>query len=90
MGILRGKEFLFKNISSFFLADFQQKRAAPKITWLFVVNSFHKVAKIYPLLGIFPGRKKRGRAFSLRLSGFNCHWIAVLTNQRPRETFTGP
>jgi hypothetical protein len=49
MGIMRRKEFLSNNIKRFFLARFQQVTGVSEITQLLVVNSFHKVAKIYPL-----------------------------------------
>jgi hypothetical protein len=49
---MRRKEFLSKNIKRFFLARFQKMRGVSEITQLLVVNSFHKVAKIYPLWAV--------------------------------------
>jgi hypothetical protein len=53
MGVVRLNEFLLKNIKQFLLACLQHKGGLPEITLLFVVNSFHKVAKIYSLLEFF-------------------------------------
>jgi len=49
MGVMRRNEFLSNNIKRFFLARFQQVTGVSEITQLLVVNSFRKVAKIYPL-----------------------------------------
>ena len=46
-------EFLFKDIKRFFLACFLKAGVASEITLIFVANSFHKVAKIYPLLEFY-------------------------------------